>query len=218
MKIIAFNGSPRKKRNTATLLQSALEGAASRGAETEIVDLYDIDYKGCISCYACKKIEKPTFGHCAVKDDLAPVLQKAVEADGLIFGTPIYYGAQSGMLRCFLERLLYPLYPLAPDKETLFPRTIPTAFFYTMGVSEEMAREQGYTQVIGLAETWLKRLFGGPSETLLATGTLHVDDYTPFGPVYIDVADRKRRHAEVFPEDCRKAFAIGARMADAAKG
>jgi Multimeric flavodoxin WrbA len=56
MKIIAFNGSPRKKWNTATLLQKALDGAASKGAETELIHLYDLNYKGCISCFACKTL------------------------------------------------------------------------------------------------------------------------------------------------------------------
>ncbi len=56
MKIMAFNGSPRKKWNTATLLAKALEGAASRAAETELIHLYDLDYKACISCFACKDL------------------------------------------------------------------------------------------------------------------------------------------------------------------
>jgi len=50
MKVIALNGSPRKKWNTATLLKHALDGAASKGAETELIHLYDYNYKGCISC------------------------------------------------------------------------------------------------------------------------------------------------------------------------
>ncbi|MEI6423251.1 MAG: NAD(P)H-dependent oxidoreductase, partial [Lentisphaerota bacterium] len=54
MKAIAFNGSPRKKWNTVTLIENALEGAASKGADTELVHLYDYDFKGCVSCLACK--------------------------------------------------------------------------------------------------------------------------------------------------------------------
>ena len=46
MNVIAINGSPRKKWNTATLLENALEGAASQGADTELVHLYDLDYQG----------------------------------------------------------------------------------------------------------------------------------------------------------------------------
>ena len=74
MKLIAFNGSPRKKRNTATLLEHACKGAKSEGAKTELIHLYDLDYKGCTSCFACKRIGGKRYGHCAVKDDLLPGL------------------------------------------------------------------------------------------------------------------------------------------------
>lgn len=54
MVVIGVNGSPRKQWNTATLVSKALEGAAAQGAETELVHLYDLDFKGCKSCLACK--------------------------------------------------------------------------------------------------------------------------------------------------------------------
>ena len=73
MKVMAFNGSPRKKWNTATLLNKALEGAASQGAETKIVHLYDLDFKGCISCFTCKTRGGKSYGTCGVKDDLTPI-------------------------------------------------------------------------------------------------------------------------------------------------
>ena len=56
MNILAFNASPRKKWNTATMLESVLDGARSKGAQCEMVHLYDLSYKGCISCFECKKI------------------------------------------------------------------------------------------------------------------------------------------------------------------
>ena len=80
MKVMAFNGSPRKKRwNTITLLENALEGAQSAGAETELVHLYDLSFSGCISCFSCKKIERKENGVCAVKDDLTPILVQIKE-------------------------------------------------------------------------------------------------------------------------------------------
>ncbi len=85
MKIAAFNGSPRKNWNTATLLNKALEGAASQGAETELIHLYDLKYKGCISCFACKTKDGSSYGKCPVQDDLAPVFKKIEEADAIIF-------------------------------------------------------------------------------------------------------------------------------------
>ena len=55
MKVIAINGSPRKNGNTVTLLQKALEGAKSMGADTEIVHLYDLNFKGCTSALPVKE-------------------------------------------------------------------------------------------------------------------------------------------------------------------
>ncbi len=98
MKVIAVNGSPRKHWNTATLLKAALEGAAGQGADTELIHLYDLDFKGCTSCFACKLRGGKSYGKCAVRDALTPVLQKAEEADALILGTPVYFGGTTG--RC----------------------------------------------------------------------------------------------------------------------
>lgn len=63
MKVIAINGSTRKQWNTGTLLNKALEGAASFGAETEIINLYDLNFKGCTSCFACKIKNGKSFWH-----------------------------------------------------------------------------------------------------------------------------------------------------------
>lgn len=90
MKVYAINGSPRKNKNTATLLQKALDGvkeaAKDKEIETEIINLYDYNYTGCKSCFACKRLEGKSYGKCAVKDDIQEVLEKVSQADGIIFG------------------------------------------------------------------------------------------------------------------------------------
>src|SRR5512139_556287 len=90
VKIIAINGSPRKQWNTAKMLEKAIEGAASQGAETHLIHLYDLEFKGCISCFACKTKDGESYGKCAVKDDLTPVYAEIKEADAIILGSPIY--------------------------------------------------------------------------------------------------------------------------------
>lgn len=92
MKVIAINGSPRKKWNTASLLRSALDGASSAGAETRLFHLYDLNYKGCISCFACKTKGSQCSGLCAVRDDLRDVLSEVISCDVLFLGSPIYLG------------------------------------------------------------------------------------------------------------------------------
>lgn len=108
MKVIAFNGSPRKEWNTATLLKKALQGAASQGAETELVHLYDLNYSGCTSCYECKRINSKSYGKCVLNDDLTPFFSNINNYDAIFLGSPNYIGTISGMTKLFLERLVYP--------------------------------------------------------------------------------------------------------------
>jgi len=108
MKVRAFNGSPRKEWNTATLLRHALQGAASQGAETELIHLYDLHYTGCVSCFACKRKGSTSYARCAVQDALTQPLALAVAADAIIIGAPIYIGAVTGMMQAFIKRLIFP--------------------------------------------------------------------------------------------------------------
>jgi multimeric flavodoxin WrbA len=106
-KVIAINGSSRKNGNTATLLQNTLDGAKSQGAETEFVHLTDLKYQGCISCFACKRKNTKYIGKCVLNDDLSPILEKAMAADAIILGSPIYVGDITGMMRSFMERFAF---------------------------------------------------------------------------------------------------------------
>jgi len=65
------------------LLEKALKGAASQGAETELIQLYDLNFKGCMSCFACKTKGGKSYGKCAIKDDLAPILKKVEQASNI---------------------------------------------------------------------------------------------------------------------------------------
>jgi multimeric flavodoxin WrbA len=214
MKIMAFNGSPRKKWNTATLLQKALEGAASKGAETELIHLYDLDYKGCISCFACKTVDGKSYGRCAVQDDLAPVFSRIERADSIILGSPIYYGDVSGEMKSFMERLLFQYTTYTEPPGSLFPNKIKTGFIYTMNVSEEIMKEWGYAHNFNRYEATLGRIFG-ESEYMCSFDTYQFDDYSKVLATRFDPAKKKKRHEEVFPLDCRRAFEMGARLAKA---
>jgi len=170
MKVIAINGSPRKKWNTATLLEKALEGAASQGAETELIHLYDLDFKGCISCFACKTKDGESYGRCGVKDDLTPVLKKIEKADAIILGSPIYFLDLTGEMRSFMERLQYPYLKYVNPPQSLFSKKINTGFIYTMNVTEEQMKAFGYAQHIDSNARVLKMLVG-TSESLCSFDT-----------------------------------------------
>jgi multimeric flavodoxin WrbA len=214
--IIAINGSPRKTWNTATLLEHALKGAASAGNETELIHLYDLDFKGCTSCFSCKLVGGKSYGRCAEQDDLTPVLEQIPGADALILGSPIYLGAATGEMRSFLERLVFPYLVYDPERSTLFPKKIPIGFIYTMGADEARVKEMGYEMQFRLTEMLLARVFG-TSESLQVTDTLQFDDYSNYVSSAFDPAAKAKRHREVFPEDCRKAFEMGKRLGQAGK-
>ncbi len=212
MTVIGINGSPRKNCNTATLLMNALEGAASQGANTELIHLYDLDFKGCKSCFACKIIDGKHNGRCALKDDLHPILKKIEnEADAIILGTPIYFGSMSGEMRSFIERLLFaPLVYTQPPSST-FPRRINTGVIYTMNVTEGMSVERDYGVLSNATEASLRMVFGN-AETFCCYDTYQFPDYSKVVMEYMDPAKKTLRRKEVFPDDCRKAFEFGCRI------
>lgn len=215
MNVIAINGSPRKKWNTATLLEHALEGAKSQGAETELIHLYDLDYKGCTSCFTCKLKNGKNYGKCALKDGLFPVLEKIQTSDALILGSPIYFGIVTGEMRSFMERLLFPNLMYTRPPQSLAPRKIPTAFVYTMNVSEQ-AMKENYGAHITANASVLKMMFSSV-ESFFCNETLQFEDYDKVVFSYFDPAERRKRHREVFPQDCRRAFELGARLVKAGR-
>ena len=213
MKAIAFNGSPRKKWNTVTLIENALEGAASKGADTELVHLYDYDFKGCVSCLACKTINGRSYGKCAMRDALRPLLEKAAEADAIILGSPIYFGSATGEMRSFMERLLFPYLTYTDPPQSLFPRKIKSGLVYTMNVTEEDMEKRGYGQHLDIMKMVMGLVFGA-SETLYCFDTLQIDDYSRILATRFDPVKKAARRRDVFPDDCRKAFEMGARLAN----
>ena len=211
-KIIAINGSPRKKWNTATLLKNALEGAESQGAETALVNLYDLDFKGCKSCFSCKTKGSRSYGKCAVKDDLTPILERIEDVDAIILGSPIYLGTVTGAMRSFIERLIFPYLTYTDPIQSLFPKKIHSAFIYTMNIAEEQIEEYGYATQFNTNENYLRLIFG-ESESLFGYDTYQFRDYSKVVADRFDEKKKAKRRKEVFPEDCKKAFEMGARFA-----
>ena len=100
MKVIGFNGSPRKNANTVTLIEAVLKGAADKGAETRLVNINEINAKGCQGCEVCKK----NPGKCAIKDDISPLLEEMAECDAIVLGSPIYWFRVSAQLKTLIDR------------------------------------------------------------------------------------------------------------------
>ncbi|MEG0999216.1 MAG: flavodoxin family protein [Clostridiales bacterium] len=102
-KIVVFKGSPRKKGFTNQLIDEAIKGAKSKGAEVKIYDLNDDGVKGCQGCFHCR-----THEGCATKDYLQPMYEDIKNSDAIIFGTPIYFYQIAGQAKQWIDRL-YPV-------------------------------------------------------------------------------------------------------------
>jgi len=211
MKVIAVNGSPRKNRNTHILLEKCLDGAKEIGAETELINLYDMNFKGCTSCFACKR-KGITIDKCAMKDDLEAILQEICECDALVLGSPIYFSSITGEMRSFLERLLFP-YSSYEGKPSSFGKKINTAFIYTMNAPSFALPLIGYNKLIKENKKLMIRIFGS-SESLAVTSTYQFDDYSKYAMTLFDGAKRLKRRETVFVEDCKKAFLLGKKLCE----
>ena len=107
MKAVLINGSPRKGWNTHQMIMKACEGARDAGAEVQEFDLYDLNFSGCRSCFACKVKGSKTEGGCSYPDDLKPVMDAVKEADVLVLASPVYLGQLSAQMNLFWERLMF---------------------------------------------------------------------------------------------------------------
>lgn len=208
MKIIAINGSPRKNWNTATLLKKALEGAASQEAETELINLYDLKYSGCISCFACKR-KDGKHGRCAVKDDLTPILEKLETVDAIIFGSPIYYMNITAGITALLERFLFSHSIYSLEIPTVYPRKISAGFIYTMNVTEKQIDQFGLKQSLNLRENMIAKTIGKPMKSLYSYNTYQFTDYEKYEASMFSEKEKAKHKAEQFPIDCQKAFDMG---------
>lgn len=216
MKIFAINGSPRKNWNTAQMLENFLEGASSTAfeIEAETVNLYDLDYKGCCGCGACKLKYGKSYGKCAQHDDISKLLERMADADIIVFGSPIYYAGVTGELRSFLERFLYPFTSFQKiGGRTIAPKNIRTAFIYTMNVTEESAEKLGYRTLLAPLEGTVKRTFGYEPEVINAYFTYQYFDYDKYVSDLWDAEAKAEWHKKQFPADCKTAFELGRKMA-----
>ena len=99
MKVIGISGSPRPEGNTTLLVREALNAIAEEGIETEFISLADKELNPCIGCNICKEI-----GSCQIIDDVDEILQKMKEADGIIVGSPVYFGGVTAQLKILMDR------------------------------------------------------------------------------------------------------------------
>lgn len=213
MKYYLFNGSPRSNRNTAKMLESAKKGIIDKFQELRpdedcdvmLIDLFKLNYKGCMSCFNCKLIDGPFYGKCPINDDLKDLLEDVWDCDGLIIGSPIYFGELTGQTRNLLERLIFP--KLVYGGESLSTNRMPTALFLTMNVNEELFN-QLYTPMLENTKVMMNIAFKEPV-VLQAYNTVQFDDYSKYENYAFDPDEKHAYEEENFPKTLEEAYNIG---------
>ena len=208
MKTILLNGSPRKNWNTAMMLKEAQKGAASAGAETEYIDLYDLVYTGCRSCMACKR-KGAIRCHCFWKDDLSPVIDRIFAADALFVGSPIYLGDITSQVHALIERLHFCALSY-DDYSNYFTGRVDVGIVLTMNASRQVFDSWYQAKAQELTRSF--SALNGRVELLPCCDTLQVTDYSRFNMAGFDEAHKKAVHETQFPLDLEQAFQMGARL------
>lgn len=220
MKALFINGSPRKKFNTAQMLESAMKGAADAGAETEWINLFDYEFTGCRSCFACKIKNSKTNGLCAIRDSIRPVLEKAKNTDVIVFGSPVYYGYPTGQLRNFVERLLFPLDTYLVDENgnrvKVRNKVVPTGLIYTMNCPEWLMEKVDYPKLLGFTGEEIGRLCGY-NEVLYSCDTYQFTDYARYDVNMFPEEAKRKTLEEQFPIDLENAYNLGVKLVNMAR-
>ncbi len=210
-KVIILNGSPRKNWNTYKMCESFANGVKESGAEAEIINLYDVDFKGCRSCFACKLKNGKSFGKCGYPDGLTPVLDKISQSDGVVLASPVYFGDVTGVTRSLIERLFFPFFEYKEGYPSIAPKKLKTAVIYTMNVDEKLGNKI-YEDLFGKIEWFMEIAFSKP-ERICAFDTYQFSDYDKYVCEVFDKNHKLKQRDEQLPKDLEKAFNAGVKMA-----
>lgn len=138
MKVVGFNGSPRRDGNTAILIRNVFSELEKQGIETDLIQLADKTIHGCIACYKCLENKDK---RCAVNNDAAnDYIKKMLSADGIILGSPVYYNDVTPEMKALIDRTGY----VAKSNNRMFR--------YKVGASLVALRRTGATHALDTME------------------------------------------------------------------
>lgn len=218
MRVLVINGTYRPNQTTSTLSRRALEGAASVGAETEMILLTDHDIKFCTNCLTCYNDVGSDIPRCVVDDDMRSILERAAAADGIILASPVHSGFVTGVMTTFMERATWTL--CRPTGEILGLKGAPeprltdkpraTASIVSAGMIPTELR-----QYCDMGTPWLKEM-----APLLFNGEFIGDMYA--GASYPkELSDEEwpkaAFHRELSEHQLQQAYDLGVAMATALK-
>ena len=218
-KMILLNASPRKNKNTAQMLESVMKGAQEAGAECELIHLVEMNFKGCMSCFACKRTGNTCNGLCAYKDELRPVLEKILAADAFVMGSPIYWANPTGMFRNVIERLLFPILRYDFDETTsstmkYLDKRMKTALIYTMGATPEYYEQLKYDVIHGADKLYMEQMFGSCEVMNVYDAWQFYPDYSKYDASVFNLEQKQFVRENQWPRDLLAAYELGIRLVE----
>jgi multimeric flavodoxin WrbA len=144
MKVLAISGSPRPQGNTRLLLEAALKALEGQGIATAYLSLHGKDIRPCLACLKCAQDKN----RCAQEDDFMPIYEAMAAADGLLVGSPVYFGSATPNLMALLDRAGY----VARQGDNVFARKVgsPIVVARRAGVNFTYAQLQFWFCIMGM--------------------------------------------------------------------
>lgn len=215
MKIIAINGSPRKGWNSSKLLEKWKAGVLSvlPDAEVKEVNLYDLTFTGCRSCFACKMKGGKFFGTCPIPDGIHDLLADIREADAVAIASPIYYMDLNAYTKCLIERMVFSVAQYSNPPESLAPKRVSFTMLYSMNATEEAFKSYGIDARCAMTERFLSLFYFMPTHRVTAFDTYQFTDYDRYVSTAFSEPHKRQWRDTQFPKDLQSAFDAGVRVA-----
>ncbi len=150
MKVIGICGSPREKSNTHYFLNYTLEELEKRDISTELIRLRDKKISHCTGCYKCLEAKE-----CVIQDDMKEIMDKVIQADGLLLGTPVYHGSMTPLLKSLLDRMGFSGRWMKSEIGENYGKWQGTPFSGKIGAPITVARRAGFTSAFEQILLWL---------------------------------------------------------------
>lgn len=199
---IVINAGPKRRDANAQLIKSAARGAESVDDDVEYVDLYKFDLHGCMNCTICKNEDK--VGKCYWRDDVSPLIEKILNADTLLIGTPIFFTEPTSHYRALVERLIYCI--VSYETGIVFDGKINVGLFYTLNYSTDYF-EKNVRPNLKSSEDLFK-MFNGEVK-IYSSRIITKREYSQ-SKSNLELQNKIKTMEEQFAVDLQNAFEIGA--------
>ena len=204
MKIYALNAGPRKGWNSDEMLESFIKGVRDTAPDIDIekVHIYDLDFKGCRSCFACQ-LKATENGHCLFRDGATELIRGIKSGGGLVFASPVYFFDVPSQMRAILERLFYP---------GSAGREIPVTAIYTMN-QRQKNMDKYFKRHLDDIAFFFRNEFHTEPEQIYVQNTLHWKNPEKFLFPPEQYEDKAKYREAQYPADLQTCYDAGVRFA-----